>query len=127
MAKTVCEAWGGASFRLLDDLAQIYTITGEPDLALDALDDLLARPMDAISVVLLKIDPTWPPLREHPSLSNAAAEIFIWRIRMIGKQFPTTKSSKSSAKAAWPSSTHIFSFLWHFSSTLSHPNRTRQK
>ncbi|MFQ5653002.1 MAG: tetratricopeptide repeat protein, partial [bacterium] len=58
------EAWRG-SFRLLD-LAQIYTMTGEPDLALDTLADLLAKPTDAISVALLKIDPTWAPLREHP-------------------------------------------------------------
>ena len=58
------EAWRG-SYRLFD-LAQIYAMTGEPDLALDALDDLLARPTDAISVALLKIDPTWEPLREYP-------------------------------------------------------------
>jgi len=58
------EAWRG-SFRLLD-LAQIYAMVGEPDLALDLLDELLASPTDAISVALLKIDPTWAPLRGHP-------------------------------------------------------------
>jgi len=58
------EAWRG-SYRLLD-LAQIYVMVGEPDLALDLLDELLASPTDAISVALLKIDPTWAPLRGQP-------------------------------------------------------------
>ncbi|MFQ5652582.1 MAG: protein kinase [bacterium] len=57
------EAWRG-SYRLLD-LAQIYTMVNEPDRALDLLDDLLGRPTDAISAALLKIDPTWAPLRQH--------------------------------------------------------------
>jgi tetratricopeptide (TPR) repeat protein len=58
------EAWRG-TFRLLD-LAQIYTMAGEQDLALDAIEDLLKRPTDAISVWLLKLDPTWNPLRVNP-------------------------------------------------------------
>ena len=58
------EAWRG-SYRLLD-LAQIYAMVGEPDLAIDLLEELLSIPTDAISVALLKIDPTWAPLREHP-------------------------------------------------------------
>ena len=58
------EAWRG-TFRLLD-LAQIYTMVGEQDLALDAIEDLLKRPTDAISVALLKLDPTWESLRENP-------------------------------------------------------------
>jgi TolB-like protein/Flp pilus assembly protein TadD/predicted Ser/Thr protein kinase len=62
------DAWRG-TFRLLD-LAQIYTMVGEPELALDALDDLLGRPTDAISVALVEIDPTWTPLRTHPRFRN---------------------------------------------------------
>ncbi|MFQ5652522.1 MAG: tetratricopeptide repeat protein, partial [bacterium] len=58
------EAWRG-SFRLFD-LAKIYVTVGEPDLAMDLLDDLLGRPTDAISVALLKIDPTWAPLHGQP-------------------------------------------------------------
>ncbi len=58
------EAWRG-SFRLLD-LAQVYTMVGESDAALDILDDLLGRPTDAISVPLMKIDPTWEKLRQNP-------------------------------------------------------------
>ncbi len=66
------EAWRG-SFRLLD-MAQIYTAVGEPDLALDALDDLLSCPTDAISVPLLEIDPTWQPLRHHPRYQKLIAK-----------------------------------------------------
>lgn len=58
------EAWRG-SFRVLD-LARIYTMVGKPDLALNLLDELLGSPTDAISVALLKVDPTWAPLRQHP-------------------------------------------------------------
>jgi serine/threonine protein kinase len=71
------EAWRG-SFRLFD-LAQIYTMVGEQDLAIQALDELLSRATDAISVALLKIDPTWDPLRENPKfqelLQNYSKEI----------------------------------------------------
>ena len=66
------EAWRG-SFRLLN-LAQIYTRVGELDLALDALDDLLSRPTDAISAPFLKIDPTWQPLRNHPRFQELIAK-----------------------------------------------------
>ena len=62
------EAWRG-SYRLLD-LAKIYAMTGEPDLAVEALDKLLASPTDVISVALLKIDPTWDPLRENPKFQH---------------------------------------------------------
>ena len=55
------EAWRG-TWRLLD-LAKIYTMVGEHELALDAIEDLLKRPTDAISPWLLKLDPTWEPLR----------------------------------------------------------------
>ncbi len=55
------EAWRG-SFRLLD-LAQIYTMIGEHDLALEAIEKLLSSPTDALSVWLLKLDPLWDPLR----------------------------------------------------------------
>ncbi|MDO8549328.1 MAG: hypothetical protein Q7S39_04130, partial [Ignavibacteria bacterium] len=58
------EAWRG-TFRLLD-LAQIYTMVGEQELALNAFEDLLKRPTDAISTWLLKLDPTWEPLRGNP-------------------------------------------------------------
>ena len=58
------EAWRG-SFRLVD-LAQIYTKVGEQELALDAIEELLNKPTDALSLAYLKFDPTWNPLRGNP-------------------------------------------------------------
>ncbi len=46
-------------------LASIYSMLGEQDAAIDQLELLLSIPSD-ISVALLKIDPRWDPLREHP-------------------------------------------------------------
>ncbi|HSP87178.1 MAG TPA: hypothetical protein VLN45_03540, partial [Ignavibacteriaceae bacterium] len=57
------EAWRG-TWRLLD-LAKIYTIVGEQELALDAIEDLLKRPTDVLSPWLLKLDPTWEPLKRN--------------------------------------------------------------
>jgi len=57
------EAWRGA-YRL-EDLAVIYANVGELDLAIDHLETLLSVPGD-LSVSLLKINPKWDPLREHP-------------------------------------------------------------
>jgi len=66
------EAWRG-TYRLLD-LAQIYTMVGEQELALDAIEDLLKRPTDAISVALLKLDPTWEQLRGNPRYQKLIKE-----------------------------------------------------
>ncbi len=57
------EAWRG-SYRLFD-LAVIYAKVGEQNKALDAIDDLLNRPTDVISVALLKLDPTWESLHSN--------------------------------------------------------------
>ena len=46
-------------------LAKIYAMVSEQDEAIDQLEVLLSIPSD-ISVPLLKIDPQWDPLREHP-------------------------------------------------------------
>ena len=46
-------------------LAEIYSMLGEQDAAIDHLEVLLSIPSH-ISVPLLKIDPQWDPLREHP-------------------------------------------------------------
>lgn len=67
------EAWRG-SFRLLD-LAQIYTMVGEQELALDAIEDLLNRPTDALSLSYLKLDPTWKPLRGNPRFQKLIRDI----------------------------------------------------
>ena len=62
------EAWRG-SYRLLD-LAQIYVMVGEQELALDAIEELLEKPTDALSIGFLKHDPTWDSLRENPRFKN---------------------------------------------------------
>lgn len=57
------EAWRGA-YRV-EDLAVIYTMVGEYDLAIDQIETLLSMPSD-LSVNLLRLNPKWNPLREHP-------------------------------------------------------------
>jgi len=47
------------------ELAKIYTQVGETDKALDLIDELLSIPCD-LSVGLLRLDPVWDPLRDHP-------------------------------------------------------------
>jgi serine/threonine-protein kinase len=57
------EAWRGA-YRL-EDLARIYTMVGEYGAAIDQLEILLAVPSPT-AVPMLRIEPTWNPLRDHP-------------------------------------------------------------
>jgi serine/threonine-protein kinase len=47
------------------DLAEIYLMVGEYDAAIDQLERLLSMP-SIISVPLLRFDPIWNPLRDHP-------------------------------------------------------------
>jgi serine/threonine-protein kinase len=56
---------------VLTHLAEIYTIVGEPDLAIQTLRPLLTLP-SWISVPELQSDPTWAPLREHPRFGELA-------------------------------------------------------
>jgi len=51
-----------------ESLALIYVWTGEFDEAFRLLDHLLAVPNFELSVPLLKLDPSWDPLREDPRL-----------------------------------------------------------
>ena len=57
------EAWNGYYREM--ELAQIYTMTGEYDLAIDKLDYLLSIPGE-LSVPYIKINPVWKPLFNHP-------------------------------------------------------------
>jgi serine/threonine-protein kinase len=57
------EFWRG-TFRV-KDLAQVYVMVGEYNKALDKIEYLLSIPGD-LSIPLLKIDPVWAPLRNHP-------------------------------------------------------------
>ena len=47
------------------DLARIYVMVGEYDAAIDQLEFLLSRPGE-LSIPLLRLDPAWDPLRDHP-------------------------------------------------------------
>jgi hypothetical protein len=57
------EAWRGFYREL--DLAKIYTMVGEYDLAIQKLDYLLSIPGE-LSVPYIKIDPVWRPLLNIP-------------------------------------------------------------
>ena len=57
------EAYRG-TFRTRD-LAQVYVMIGDYDMAFDQIEYLLSMPGE-LSVALLKIDPVWAPLRSLP-------------------------------------------------------------
>ncbi len=57
------EAMRGYSQAL--DLAQIYVMVGEFDWAIDEIESLLSKP-GYLSIPLLRLDPAWAPLRDHP-------------------------------------------------------------
>ena len=57
------EAWRGL-YRV-EDLARIYVMVREYDLAIDQLEFLLSIPGE-ISVPMLHLDPRWDPLHNHP-------------------------------------------------------------
>jgi serine/threonine-protein kinase len=61
------EAWRGWHREL--DLAKIYTIVGEHELAIQKLDYLLSIPGE-LSVPYLKIDPVWQPLLDNPNFQK---------------------------------------------------------
>jgi tetratricopeptide (TPR) repeat protein len=63
------EALRGA--RRVMDLAAIYAEVGEPDLAIDQLEFLLARPT-LVSAASLDVDPTWNAIRGHPRFVRLA-------------------------------------------------------
>jgi tetratricopeptide (TPR) repeat protein len=51
------------------ELAQIYAMVGEYELALEHLDSLLSKP-GPLSVNMLQIDPTWKPLMDNPGFNQ---------------------------------------------------------
>ncbi len=52
---------------MVQNLAEVYAITGEQDKAIDLLDGLLSRP-GPLTVQLIKLLPIWDPLRNNPDL-----------------------------------------------------------
>ena len=61
------EAWKGV--HRLGELAQIYVMVGEYELALEKLDYLLSIP-GILSAKLLQLDPIWKPLWDHPGFTQ---------------------------------------------------------
>jgi len=57
-----------------EDLAFIYTLVGEYDLALDKLEYLLTIPTQTMSVQMLRLDPRWDALRDHPRYRSLMLE-----------------------------------------------------
>jgi TolB-like protein/Flp pilus assembly protein TadD len=57
------DAFEGSSTAI--ELAKIYARVGDHDRAIDRLEELLAIPCN-LSVPLLRLDPDWDPLRDHP-------------------------------------------------------------
>ena len=51
--------------KMTQTLAEVYSLVGEPEKAIDVLDGLLARP-SSMTVAVLKIGPIWDPLRDNP-------------------------------------------------------------
>ncbi len=50
---------------MLERLAKIYAWTGEPELAIDTIEESLAHP-GWLSVPMLGLDPDWDPIRDDP-------------------------------------------------------------
>jgi tetratricopeptide (TPR) repeat protein len=59
----------------LRDLAKIYALTGEQEAALDQIEYVLSIPsgIPGLSVPLLRIDPAWDSLRDHPRFQRVLA------------------------------------------------------
>ena len=51
------------------DLARIYVMLGEFDLAIEQIELLLSVPGE-LSIPLLRLDPAWAPLRDHPGFKD---------------------------------------------------------
>jgi len=50
---------------VIETLAEVYVIVGDYDRAIQRLNQLLAVP-SMLSVPLIRLDPTWDPLRDDP-------------------------------------------------------------
>ncbi|MGD8536822.1 MAG: tetratricopeptide repeat protein, partial [Candidatus Aminicenantes bacterium] len=59
------DAYGAPHY--VNSLAMIYTVVGEYEEAVSQLEYLMSIPSgDIVSIPLLRLDPVWDPLREHP-------------------------------------------------------------
>ncbi len=57
----------------VEDLARIYVMVGEFDAAIDQIEFLLSVP-GKMSIPLLRLDPVWEPLRDHPRFKRLLEE-----------------------------------------------------
>ncbi len=64
------EAWRGA--HRVEDLAQIYTMVGEYDLAMEQIERLLSLPY-YFTAKTLEVFPTWASLKDHPRYQQLIA------------------------------------------------------
>ncbi|MFQ5524706.1 MAG: protein kinase [Thermoanaerobaculia bacterium] len=64
--------WGSVDY--LKHLAIVYTRVGEYEAALDELEILLSVPFEKISIPLVRIEPWWEPLRDHPRYRKLIGE-----------------------------------------------------
>ena len=53
------------------NLALTYTVLGEHDAAFDRVEHLLEKP-GTLSIPLMRLDPRWKPLVEHPRFAALA-------------------------------------------------------
>ncbi len=65
------DAWNGPLPVIT--LARIYTMTGEYDAAIKELEYLLSIPSE-LSPSLLRLDPVWAPLKNHPGFQKLVGE-----------------------------------------------------
>lgn len=71
------ELWRGA-YRA-DDLARVYASVGRSEEAITILQTLLDRPVrTVVSPALLRMDPDWDPIREHPRFQALLDEPTEW-------------------------------------------------
>ena len=58
---------------MLEQLAKIYAWSGEPELAVDTIEESLAHP-GWLSVPMLGLDPDWDPIRDDPGFQDLLRE-----------------------------------------------------
>ena len=64
------EVWRGA--HRVEDLAQIYTMVGEYNLAMEQIERLLSLPY-YFTAKTLEVMPAWAPLKDHPRYQELIA------------------------------------------------------
>ncbi len=67
------DAYGAPHYS--NSLAMIYTIVGEYEEAINQLEYLMSIPSgDIVSIFVLRLDPVWDPLRQHPRFQRLLEE-----------------------------------------------------